>query len=59
MSKCIENQGIRLSLEYIGLSKCHDVRNLKHVYSSAWGVYCAAIRHCRVNSLTLFVEMKK
>ena len=40
----IKNQGTTLSLEYIDLS-----RNA----SSPWGVYCAIIRHCRVNSLTL------
>ena len=40
----IENQGTTLLLQYINLRK-ND--------SSPWGVYCAIIRHCCVNSLTL------
>ena len=41
LSKCIEHA---IPLEYVDLS-----RNK----SSPWGVYCAIIRHCCVNSLTL------
>ena len=40
----IENQGTTLLLQYV---------NLRKNYSSPWGVYCAIIRHCCVNSLTL------
>ena len=40
----IKTQMIILSLDYIDLSKNQ---------SSPWGVYCAIIRHCYVNSLTL------
>ena len=39
-----ENQGTTLSLEYVDLSKNQ---------ASQWGVYCAIIRYCCVNSLTL------
>ena len=44
MLENIENQGTTLTLEYVDLSKNS---------SSPWGVYCAIIGHCRVNSLTL------
>ena len=44
LQKFIKEQGISLSLEYIDLSENH---------SSPWGVYCAIIKHCCVNSLTL------
>ena len=44
MLQSIENEETTLSLKYIDLSKNS---------SSPWGVYCAIIRHCRVNSLTL------
>ena len=46
MLKYIEDQGLGTtsSLEYVDLSKNS---------SSPWGVYCAIIRHCCVNSLTL------
>ena len=45
MNKMLENiEGTSLSLKYINFSKNR---------SSPWGVYCAIIRHCRVNSLTL------
>ena len=42
MSKHIENHGT--ALKYVDLSKN---------YSYPWGVYCAIIRHCCVNGLTL------
>ena len=45
MVKYIETQEITLSLEYVDLSET-DL--------SPWGVYCAIIRHCSVNSLTLY-----
>ena len=44
MLKYIEDQRTTSSLEYIDLSENS---------SSPWGVYCAIIRHCCVNSLTL------
>ena len=44
MLENIENQETTLTLEYFDLSKNN---------SSPWGVYCAIIRHCCVNSLTL------
>ena len=44
MFKNIESQGTTLSLEYVDLSKNS---------STPWGVYCAIIRHCCINSLTL------
>ena len=44
MVENIRNQSTVLSLEYVDLSKNQ---------SSPWGVYCAIIRHCCVNSLTL------
>ena len=44
MLENIEKQGTTLSLEYVDLSKNQ---------ASPWGVYCAIIRHCSVNSLTL------
>ena len=44
ISEKIENLGTTLSLEYI---------NLNNWLLSPWGVYCAIIRHCCVNSLTL------
>ena len=40
----IKNEGTVLSLDYVDLSKNQ---------SSPWGVYCAIIKHCYVNSLTL------
>ena len=43
MLKYIENQGTS-SLEYVDLSGN---------WKSPWGVYCAIIKHCHVNSLTL------
>ena len=44
MLENIEKQGTTLSLQYVDLSKNQ---------ASPWGVYCAIIRHCSVNSLTL------
>ena len=44
MLENIENQGTMISLEYFDMSKNK---------SSPWGVYCAIIRHCCTNSLTL------
>ena len=44
MLQSIENEETTLSLTYVDLSK----NGL-----SPWGVYCAIIRHCCVNSLTL------
>ena len=44
MVKSIENQESTLSLEFVDLSKNS---------SSQWGVYCAIIRHCCINNLTL------
>ena len=41
LSKCIENA---IPLQYVDLSGNK---------SSPWGVYCAIIKHCNVNSLTL------
>ena len=40
----IKKQGTTLSLEYVDLSNNR---------SSPWGVYCAIIKHCCVNDLTL------
>ena len=45
MLQNIENEGTKISLEYVDLSE-ND--------SSPWGVYCAIIRRCCVNSLTLY-----
>jgi len=42
--KCIEKQGTTLYLEYINLSENS---------SSQWGVYCAIIRYCCVENLTV------
>ena len=44
MLESIETQGIALSLEYVDLAKNK---------SSPWNMYCAIIRHCCSNNLTL------
>ena len=49
MIENIENQGTRLTIEYVDLSKNS---------SSPWGVYCAVIRHSCVNSLTLCGDLR-
>ena len=46
ISECIVNQGITLSLIYVDMHNNHSTFSL-------WRVYCAIIRHCCVNSLTL------
>ena len=56
ISENIENLGTMLLLEYVDMSNSYisQTRYRKNKTSSSpWGVYCAIIRHCCVNSLTL------
>ena len=54
MSENIENLGTTLLLEYVDMNNnCISLTRYNKTRSSPWGVYCAIIRHCCVNSLTL------
>ena len=52
ISDIFENQVFGLSLEYVDLSKNSTSWNARNSLSP-WGPYCAIIRHCCGNSLTL------
>ena len=53
---CVKVKELKLSLDMNGSACVEHVIPLKQVWkrSSPWGVYCDIIRHCCVNSLTLY-----
>ena len=55
LSKCnITDVGMNVLRQFISeKTSILEYVNLSHNDSSPWGVYCAIIRHCSVNSLTL------